>query len=73
MKETKEEKAHRFASILYEESMEDAGVKDYAPLDPGQHTFLGNIEDYDDFENPCGHLNPPEAFGPGSPLTDPTT
>ena len=53
--------------------MEDAGVKDYAPLDPGQHTFLGNIEDYDDFENPCGHLNPPEAFGPGSPLTDPTT
>jgi len=27
--------------------------------------------EYDDFENPVGHLNPPEAFGPGSPLTDP--
>ena len=31
------------------------------------------ISEYDDFENPVGHLNPPEAFGPGSPLTDPFT
>ena len=27
--------------------------------------------EYDHFENPVGHLNPPESFGPGSPLTDP--
>ena len=80
MKETKEEKAHRIANMLYEESMEDLGLKDYPPLDPGQHTFMGeeedlnkyNVEGYDHFENPCGHLNPPEAFGPGGPLTDPT-
>ena len=58
----------------------NAGIKDYPPLDPGQHTFLGeeedlnkyNVEGYDHFENPCGHLNPPEAFGPGGPLTNPT-
>ena len=31
-----------------------------------------NRKEYDDFENPCGHLNPPEAFGPGGPLTAPT-
>ena len=43
-----------------------------------------NRKEYDDFENPCGHLNPPEAFGPcehlnppeafgpGGPLIDPT-
>ena len=31
-----------------------------------------NRKEYDDFENPCWHLNPPEAFGPGGPLTDPT-
>ena len=29
------------------------------------------VSEYDDFENPVGHLNPPEAFGPGSPLRDP--
>ena len=29
------------------------------------------MDEYDDFENPVGHLNPPAAFGPGSPLRDP--
>ena len=45
MKETKEEKAHRIANMFYEECMENAGIKDYPPLDPGQHTFLGEEED----------------------------
>ena len=29
------------------------------------------MDEFDEFENPVGHLNPPEAFGPGSPLRDP--
>ena len=38
-----------------------------------QVILLKKLPNFCDFENPCGHLNPPEAFGPGSPLTDPTT
>ena len=29
------------------------------------------MDEFDEFENPVGHLNPSEAFGPGSPLRDP--
>ena len=33
--------------------------------------FHTRMDEFDEFENPVGHLNPSEAFGPGSPLRDP--
>ena len=40
-------------------------------LDEEYPIMTAKNENYDDFENPVGHLNPPEAFGPGNPLRDP--
>tara|TARA_R100000008_G_C3548613_1_gene149018 strand:- start:695 stop:853 length:159 start_codon:yes stop_codon:yes gene_type:complete len=45
MKETKEEKAHRIATMFYEECMENAGIKNYPPLAEEQYAYMGEEED----------------------------